>query len=506
VNSTMHGDVKLPLRRLICKLTEFRIADLIHETGFNPNSIRTEINRLIKMGMVAVRPDPDVQPRIGRPVQLYFVTEYGKTILSADKLSDVPDQTNALYRFVLTAKLLEHFSQDEIAQTSGLARELCNILIQNLLDEKWLQRSSDEYFDVIKDDDGIIPWPAGLMGVDSALYAVDDYSLESEYYNKAVNLLLDLDAGTYTQKQSVVDAVKYYLDLSRKELGVSLGEKTVKAAWIDAAWARALIHAGQPALARNLGIRVLNVFLVNSLFEDSKSLVSALDEYTDLSNQVTSGLEENQPLFEPVLDVTNEFAFVQAEPQTSFAESVILNDKNIFGNVEILIKNANGDGYTVYKANSSKKQQKLLARGASRRLDRLINRRFNSPKQVGETVYINKPEVSIMRSAKDQASLRGKRVLGVVLVNDFTGKEVQPDHFANLVKKVLVTNETLTKSGKGRIKSGVKTKERITLTQNATIQTHARKSLSPYKQTGTMKISARSVKIRKLRRKTKTQD
>jgi len=80
-NPAVHSEVKFKVRRNALLLGEFTIAQLVRATGLNPESVRTEVQRLRQEGMIASEHEP------GRREILY-------------RLSDDPEKRLALSRSV----------------------------------------------------------------------------------------------------------------------------------------------------------------------------------------------------------------------------------------------------------------------------------------------------------------------------------------------------------------------------------------------------------------------
>ena len=71
---TEQGEVKIKVRRVASSLDEFTAKQLAKITGLNESSIRTELNRMLEAGYIAVhRAQDSAKGRRGRPVSVYQV-------------------------------------------------------------------------------------------------------------------------------------------------------------------------------------------------------------------------------------------------------------------------------------------------------------------------------------------------------------------------------------------------------------------------------------------------
>jgi hypothetical protein len=278
-----HGNIKNPIRQIILDLAEFTIADLVHRSGFNPNSIRTEINRLLKAGFISASADVSSENyKVGRPSAIYKITSEGREKLIAN--NNVQDVSAPLYDIANAAKILKRFYLQDIVRITKYKDDICRETLRKLEEDGWLKSHKNGLFEVPPDADGVIFHPKVINEIEKAINVPDDLILDNEYYLSANQLLQELEGGEYEKKEKVIEETNKCLRYARQELGVSLGDGSVQAAYIDEILVRTLILDRQYDLARKVSIRVLMTFLENSLVDDARKLVSTLNVYSDVSN------------------------------------------------------------------------------------------------------------------------------------------------------------------------------------------------------------------------------
>lgn len=69
------SEVKIKVRHNALILNKFTVADLVRATSLNPESVRTELQRMKKQGFVRSEPQPNARKSRGGRAALYFVTE-----------------------------------------------------------------------------------------------------------------------------------------------------------------------------------------------------------------------------------------------------------------------------------------------------------------------------------------------------------------------------------------------------------------------------------------------
>jgi RNA polymerase sigma factor (sigma-70 family) len=69
------SQVKFKVRYHALLLREFTVADMIRTTGLNPESVRTELQRMRQDGLIQSEPHPDTPPELHRRTVLYRLTD-----------------------------------------------------------------------------------------------------------------------------------------------------------------------------------------------------------------------------------------------------------------------------------------------------------------------------------------------------------------------------------------------------------------------------------------------
>lgn len=69
------GEARFRVRRAALLLREFTVADVVRSTGLNPDSVRTELQRMRRDGLLTSRPHPEKPKRRGGRPHLYRLTD-----------------------------------------------------------------------------------------------------------------------------------------------------------------------------------------------------------------------------------------------------------------------------------------------------------------------------------------------------------------------------------------------------------------------------------------------
>lgn len=233
-----HGRVKNTVRNLINVLGSFTISDLIRETGLKPASLRTEIYRLIKAGIIEVSETTSSQGRVGRPRVEYVVTAKAKEMLGDTTLVDDSLLSAEIrYEVAIAAQMMHRFDLDELERITRYDLVHIERATQELVVEGWIRRvedanSASTVYEVISDLPGTANLPDSLKNIQQFLEQDPGLEPTSEYYHAAMELIREVELDLIEDQDSVLVKANTYLDRAARLDSISSDETSLRNASI----------------------------------------------------------------------------------------------------------------------------------------------------------------------------------------------------------------------------------------------------------------------------------